>query len=102
MIKMMSAYLPVQHVYKEIIQEEIRKNSSGKVFYFDALDQVADAEGRITSLKELKPEGYFIEMDPAASIRIDRIITLFGKPGPAYDAYDAFANACMDCSGGDD
>jgi hypothetical protein len=100
-IEMMSAYLPVQHIYKEIIQEEIRKNSSGKVFYFDAQDQVADAEGRITSLKEIA-QGYFIEMDPAASIRIDRIITLFGKPGPAYDAYDAFANACMDCSGGDD
>jgi len=98
---MASSYLPVQHIYKEVILAEINKNSSGKVFYFDVNDQVADAEGTIASMKE-SANGFFIEMDPEASIRIDRIITLFGKPGPAYDAYDAFANACMDCSGGDE
>ena len=99
---MASSYLPVQHVYKEVIHEEITKNSTGKIFYFDGDDQVSVVEGRIISLKEIETQGLFIGMDPQASIRVDRIITLFGKPGPAYDAYDAFANACMDCSGGDD
>lgn len=98
----MTSYLPVRPVYKEVIDEEMNKSSSGKVFYFDAQDQVATAEGRIAGLSEIQGEGFFLTMDPPASIRIDRIITLFGKPGPAYDAYDAFANACMDCGGGDD
>ena len=98
----MTSYLPVQPVYKEVIDEEINKNASGKVFYFDEQDQISIAEGRVIGLTEIDKQGFFISMDPPASIRIDRIITLFGKPGPAYDAYDAFANACMDCSGGDD
>lgn len=38
-------------------------------------------------------------LDNNEHIRIDRIITLFGKPGAAYDEYDAFANACLNCAG---
>jgi hypothetical protein len=51
-------------------------------------------------IKDIKGEGMFILLDSGTRIRIDRIITLFGKPGAAYDKYDAFANACMDCMGG--
>ena len=99
---MSASYLPVQYVYKEVIQEAINDHATGKVFYFDTNNQVASVEGRITLLEEKDAQGFFIEMDPPASVRIDRIITVFGKPGAAYDEYNAFANACMDCSGGDD
>jgi hypothetical protein len=35
-------------------------------------------------------------------IRLDRIIVFNGKPGPAYDEYDSYALACLDCTGGMD
>ena len=59
-------------------------------------------EGRVINLEEVSGEGLFITLQPAARLRIDRIITLFGKPGAAYDEYDSFANQCLSCTGGYD
>ena len=57
---------------------------------------------KVSLHEEITGHHYYIWFQEShAMIRIDRIITLFGKPGAAYDEYDAFANACMDCSGGD-
>lgn len=95
------SYLPVQYVFREMIEEEILKRSTGRIFYFDGAGNIASLDGRIAALKEIDGNGLFIVMDPEGSIRIDRIITVFGKPGAAYDEYDAYANACMDCGGGD-
>lgn len=105
-----SSYLPVAWEFKEALKEEIRKSSTGKIFYFDHNDQLEQSEGRILQLAEAKEGGLFIWLDPQKAssatftrtsipIRIDRVITFFGKIGPAYDEYDAFANACMDCKG---
>ena len=47
-------------------------------------------------------QGLFVVLDNDVAIRVDRIITLFGKPGAAYDEYNAYGNACMDCTGGYD
>jgi hypothetical protein len=94
-----TSYTPVAYVHREVIEEEIAKNTRGKIFYFGAGSTVESAEGEIIRFEEAN-DGLFITMDPEARIRIDRIITLFGKPGAAYDEYDAYANACMDCTGG--
>jgi len=99
---METSYMPVQYVYREIIEEEIAKRTSGKIFYFN-IEQVVDSiEGRIIKIEEINGEGLFITLDPEAHLRIDRIITLFGKPGAAFDEYDAFANQCLSCTGGYD
>jgi hypothetical protein len=98
---METSYLPVQYVFREVIDEEIARGSAGKIFYFDPSGNVASLEGTITELQEIAGKGLYIKVAPEGSIRIDRIITLFGKPGAAFDEYDAYANACMDCSGGD-
>ncbi|NGM66816.1 hypothetical protein [Sphingobacterium sp. SGR-19] len=95
-----NSYLPVAWEYREIIEEQIDKKNSGKVFYFDENNKLEEARGRIVEIKEKKSEGVFILMDNGLRVRIDRIITLFGKVGAAYNEYDAYANACMDCSGG--
>lgn len=97
-----SSYTPVQYVYKEVIAEEIEKGTSGKVFYFSEGNTIEEVQGSIVRLEEVEKEGEFITMDPDAQVRIDRIITLFGKPGAAFDEYDAYANACLDCKGGYD
>lgn len=94
-----NSYLPVSWDYREVIAEALEKKASGKVFYFAGV-QVESAEGQIISMEDIAGEGVFIKISPDHSIRIDRIITLFGKPGAAYDEYDAFANACLSCKGG--
>ena len=95
-----TSYSPVQYEYREIIEEEIGKQTTGKVFYF-ADNQVVDSvEGKVIKLEEINGKGLFIFMEPEHTIRIDRIITLFGKPGAAYDEYDGFANDCLSCTAG--
>lgn len=93
-------YLPVEWVYRDVITEQIEKGTTGKIFYFCEKEGVCSALGKILSMNEIEQKGVFICLDSDEWIRIDRIITLFGKPGAAYDEYDAYANACMDCMGG--
>ncbi|MFN3402605.1 MAG: hypothetical protein ACK40G_00830 [Cytophagaceae bacterium] len=95
-----SSYLPVPWEYREVIEEEIIKAKSGKIFYFCKEENICEAYGKILKLEEIQNQGMFLELDTGQIIRIDRVITLFGIPGAAYDEYDAFANACLDCMGG--
>jgi hypothetical protein len=98
----MQSYSPVQYVYREIITEQMEKNSDGKIFYFDNDDKVESTEGKVRALEDVTGKGMYITLDTGAQIRIDRIITLFGKPGAAFDEYDSFANQCLACTGGYD
>ncbi len=50
-------------------------------------------------MEEISGKGMFITLVPAACVRIDRIITLFGKPAAAYDEYDGYANKLYGASG---
>lgn len=93
-------YLPVAWEYREIIEEQILKKNEGKVFFFEDDNTVGEAQGSVLQMTEEKNKGVFIIMDNDFRIRIDRIITLFGKIGAAYDAYNQYANSCMDCTGG--
>ena len=94
------SYLPVAWEYREIIEEQIIKKSKGKIFYFGEDNKIEETRGTVTDMLEEKGAGMFIVMDTGVRIRIDRIITLFGKIGAAYYEYDTYANACMDCMGG--
>ena len=93
------SYLPVAWEYREVIAEAIEKGTEGKIFFFNQDNQVDEDAGKVTKLEEEK-KGLFIHVDTGAKIRADRIITLFGKVGAAYDEYNAYGNACMDCTGG--
>lgn len=97
-----NSYSPVQYVYREIVAEEIAKQTRGKIFYFNDDQGVDSCEGQVVALVEIAGNGLFIVLNPEAQIRIDRIITLFGQPGAAYDEYDNFANQCLSCTGGYD
>lgn len=99
---MNNSYSPVQYVYRELIEEEIAKHTQGKIFFFDSNNSVESFEGQIMELSEIENKGLFIVTNPQFQIRIDRIITVFGKPGAAYDEYDNYANQCLACTGGYD
>ena len=95
-----TSYLPVAWEYREVIEEEIEKGTQGKIFYFCAQEGICEAHGSILRMEDVKNKGLFVILDSEAMIRVDRIITLFGKPGAAYDEYDAYGSSCMDCMGG--
>lgn len=95
-----TSYLPVAWEYRETIEEQIGKKSEGKIFYFGEGNQIEETQGPVVEMREEKNAGVFIITANGCAVRIDRIITFFGKVGAAYDEYDAYANACMDCNGG--
>jgi hypothetical protein len=99
---MVTSYTPVQYECREIIEEEIQKGTQGKIFFFNHHDKVDSYEGRVVRMEEIPQQGIYIFMTPENSIRIDRIITLFGKPGAAFEEYDSYANQCLACTGGYD
>lgn len=99
---MATPYLPVQWVYREVIDEQIAAKTRGKVFFFNENGEVDEREGVAVRVEEVGDEGLFLVLEPEARVRVDRIITLFGKPGAAFDEYDAYANQCLACTGGYD
>jgi len=100
-IKIMdTSYTPVPYDFRETIEEEIVKKSQGKIFFWADGQQVDECSGTVDKLEDIPGKGMFITLDSGVQIRIDRIITLFGKPGAAFDEYDAFANQCLSCTAG--
>ena len=50
---MSDSYTPVQYEFREVIQELIDQQRSGKVFYFAAEAMVDSAEGKLIRLDEI-------------------------------------------------
>lgn len=96
----MESYTPVPYDFRDVLDAELAKGTSGKVFFWSHDDKVDEEAGRIVRIDERTGEGVFAVFEHDAEVRIDRIITLFGKPGPGFDAYDAFANQCLACTAG--
>jgi hypothetical protein len=96
----MESYTPVPYDFREVLDERIRQKATGKVFFWSEDEQVAELAGRIMEVEERSGEGLFAHFDSDTSVRLDRIITLFGRPGPGFEAYDSFANQCLSCTAG--
>lgn len=94
-------YTAVDWTYRELIEDAIQQGLSGKVFYFCSEEGICEGQGKLLSLED-KAEGLFILLEDKSQIRVDRIITLYGKPGAAYSDYELYGNACLDCNGGID
>lgn len=97
---MPASFTPVPYDFREVIAEQIDKQAEGRIFFFDDKDVVDSFDGKAMSLVEIPHKGMYLNVAPEKQIRIDRIITLFGKPGAAYDEYDNFSNQCLACTGG--
>ncbi|MBC8003899.1 MAG: hypothetical protein H7X84_00380 [Verrucomicrobia bacterium] len=94
---MKTHYHPIYPDYYEIFSQEQEKEFS-KVFYFGDDNNVEEAKGKINGLVNGGSIGEFLIFDSRDEVRIDRIITINGIPGPAYDEYDAYALACLNCN----
>lgn len=87
-------YNPISPVYYEIFASELDKENS-KVFYFGNGTEVEEAKGIIMGLVNNGLSGEYLILNSGQDIRIDRIITVNGIPGPAYDEYDSYALASL-------
>jgi len=94
-----SSFTPVPPVYYDIFAREQEKPIS-KVYFFSTGSDLEEASGRITGIERNDLKEEYMQFDSGDRARIDRIVTINGKPGPAYDEYDRYALACLDCSGG--
>lgn len=92
-----TSYLPISWDDMEVINEAIQSKKTGKIFFFGSDGQLEEAKGSVVEILEEKNKGVYAIMDSGGHVRVDRIITIFGKVGAAYEEYEAFGNVCMDC-----
>jgi hypothetical protein len=96
-----SSYTPIDPDFYEIIQELADRNVKFTVFFFLPDMEIGEANGDYHRV-EKKEDGEFMLVGDEKPVRIDRIITISGKPGPAYYEYNAYADACLSCQAGYD
>lgn len=89
----------VDPVYDEIFAREKEKEFS-KVIYFGKDTELEEAAGKITGLQKNEINEEYLCFESGEEVRIDRIISINGIPGPAFDEYDRLALACLDCNVG--
>ena len=94
---MKTDFNPVYPIYYEIFADEQEKSFS-KVFYFGKDTEIEEAKGKISGLLTKESKEQYLVFSSGEEVRIDRIISINGIPGPAYDEYDAFSLACLDCN----
>ena len=67
----------------------------GKVHFYNGINQIEQIEGKA---ERLNINGYEKHLQlGSTNVRLDKIITIFGMPGPAYSTYERYLNACITC-----
>lgn len=96
----MQPFTPIDPDFYDIIPDQLAKGHV-VVHFFKNIGEVDTAKGSGVSLQKTN-QGDFLIFDDTQQVRIDRIISLNGRPGPAYDEYDNYALQCTTCMGGMD
>ena len=96
-------YMPIDPDYTDIIEKEMANDNSRVIYFsFPEEPELEESNGKIVKIEDVKDEGSFIFFENGEKVRLDRIVVINGKPGPAYDEYDAFALAPLTCKAGYD
>ncbi len=96
---MKTSYLPIDPDFFDMFENEIKKDSI-RVVYFGHGTNLEEVNGKAESIIKEKGNEYFIKYLSGKKVRVDRIIVYNGKPGPAFDEYDAYALECLSCKAG--
>ena len=96
---MKPAYLPIDPDFFDYFEKE-KKNDSTKVIYFGEGTNLEEVNDKIEVIVKKNGSEYFLLFKTGEEVRVDRIIVYNGKPGPAFDEYDAFALECLSCRAG--
>lgn len=92
-------YLQVDPDFYEIIEALAENKKELNVFFFLPENTIGQAKGKFSETEKLE-DGEFLKLENGKRVILDRIITINGKPGPAFDEYDSYANASLSCQGG--
>lgn len=96
-------YMPIDSDYTEMLEMAMAKNNSRVIYFsFSKEPELEESNGKIIKIEDIKGEGSFLIFDNGDKVRLDRIVVINGKPGPAYDEYDAYALAPLTCKAGYD
>lgn len=96
-----SSYTPVDPDFYDRISELKDENSIFRIIFFLPDNKLNEVKGKYQKIEKIN-DGDFILVKDQEPVRIDRVITINGKPGPAYDEYNAYADACLSCQAGYD
>lgn len=92
-------YLPIDPDFFDLFEKEIEKDSI-KVVYFGKGTKLEEVNGKVEAIIKKNGNEYFMKFQKGDEVRVDRIIVYNGKPGPAFDEYDAYALECLSCKAG--
>jgi len=84
---MKSEYRPVDCMFYDMLESTVINKQETAVRYFDESGEVQQVQGKITDIVTERDKGEFTLLDHGEKIRLDRIITLDDKPGPAMNEY---------------
>ena len=87
-MKPQDTYKPVDHDFYDLLEPHFGKKV--KVYFFNPNMQVEVSIGILFNIIS-QDKAVFLEIQCDKTVRIDRIVTINGKPGPAYDEYDCLA-----------
>ena len=96
---MKPTYLPIDPDFFEMFEKEKEKDSM-RVVYFEEGINLEEVNDKLELVSKQEGNEYFMRFAKGKQVRVDRIITFNGKPGPAYDEYDAYALECLSCKAG--
>ncbi len=99
---MYEKYLPVDPYFYELIEKGKKSLLPSHIHYFTPENRLKEYHGMLRGTLTNKIHEEFLLFASGEKIRLDRIIAFDGKPGPAFDEYDSYALACLDCTGGMD
>lgn len=92
-------YLPIDPDFFDLFEKE-KENDSTKVVYFGEGTNLEEVNSKINEVEKRSGNEYFMTFEDEQEVRVDRIIVYNGKPGPAFDEYEAYANECLSCKAG--
>jgi hypothetical protein len=96
-------YMPVDSGYFEIFDREMEKDEARVIYFAFANEpELEECNGKIIRVDDQGKEGQFLLFENEDQVRLDRIIVINGKPGPAYDEYDSYALTPLTCQAGYD
>ncbi|MBV6639600.1 MAG: hypothetical protein KI791_02730 [Cyclobacteriaceae bacterium] len=97
---MYSQFTPVDPDFYDIVNDY--QHQVLVIHYFNADGALDTVRNEFVRLIQSGKDGDFALLKNGERVRLDRIITIHGRPGPAFDEYDSYANQCLDCMGGMD
>ena len=94
------SYLPVDPDFFDRVEEISKMNKEVAINFFNSEDKVDGTKDIVLGVFSEDGFSQFLKFKKHQPVRLDRVITLKGLPGPAFDEYDRYALECLTCMGG--